>query len=379
VEAKETFTAPESEIEKNLAEIWSEILHVDRAVVGVDESFFELGGHSLNATVMVSRIHKELGVKVPLVEIFSSPTIRGLAEYIKSAGRERIQKVEENLVLLKKGSVGAPNLFLVHDGSGQVEGYAEFCRLPAVDFNCWGVRADSLENYTPLHRSTEEIAKSYLERIKQIQPQGPYYIAGWSVGGTIAFETARQLEEMNESIGFLGLIDSLPPQKTSAKKSAEMKFDLKAEAKWISKLLPGKKLRREIQRISEPHRLWLFIIEYLEENRIDPDSIKRAVPPHMAAVIPHFDSLETTELIHGINLNRTLINMRDTYIPAGKIRTVLHFFKASRSEYNEDIWDLYCREPLIRHEVPGDHFSILRMPDVGDFAELFAGVLNGLT
>ncbi|MCP5046013.1 MAG: amino acid adenylation domain-containing protein, partial [bacterium] len=74
--------APGSHVENQLARFWSEALEIEESVIGIDSNFFELGGHSLKATIMVSKIHKALNVKVPLTEVFRTPTIRQLAQYI---------------------------------------------------------------------------------------------------------------------------------------------------------------------------------------------------------------------------------------------------------------------------------------------------------
>jgi amino acid adenylation domain-containing protein len=82
------YTAPRDKIEKRMMEIWSEVLKIGDDRFGIDSSFFDLGGHSLIATILVSRINKEFNVKVPMVRVFESPTIRGLAEFVKAAEKE---------------------------------------------------------------------------------------------------------------------------------------------------------------------------------------------------------------------------------------------------------------------------------------------------
>ncbi len=84
----EDVAAPRTEVEETLRNIWAEVLDVDPRVVGVNSNFFDLGGHSLRATIVTSRVHKVLGVKIPLAEIFTHQTIRGLAEYVESLERE---------------------------------------------------------------------------------------------------------------------------------------------------------------------------------------------------------------------------------------------------------------------------------------------------
>ncbi|MCP4215065.1 MAG: AMP-binding protein, partial [bacterium] len=93
VKAGADYTAPRTVVEKALVAIWSDILAVDSEVIGIDANFFSLGGHSLRATQVSSRIHKELTVRLPLVEMFKKPTIRGLAAFIKTADQKKYEAI----------------------------------------------------------------------------------------------------------------------------------------------------------------------------------------------------------------------------------------------------------------------------------------------
>jgi len=94
------YAAPRDEVEKKLVEIWSEVLHLEKDVIGIDSNFFQLGGHSLKATLVAFDIHKKLNTKVTVNRVFNAPTIRELAVYIKGAGAykpssiERVEKKE---------------------------------------------------------------------------------------------------------------------------------------------------------------------------------------------------------------------------------------------------------------------------------------------
>ncbi|MDQ1353673.1 MAG: hypothetical protein QG657_3980, partial [Acidobacteriota bacterium] len=88
------YAAPRDKVEKTLAVIWSEVLSMAKDRIGIDFDFFELGGHSLNAAVVISRIHKELDVKIPLAEIFNRPTIRELAETVMRGRKEKYAAIE---------------------------------------------------------------------------------------------------------------------------------------------------------------------------------------------------------------------------------------------------------------------------------------------
>jgi len=89
-----TYSAPRNQLEKKLVEIWHDVLGIHSSVsIGIDDNFFELGGHSLKATILISILHKELNVKVPLEQVFKRQSIRGLSKYIKDAGESKYKGV----------------------------------------------------------------------------------------------------------------------------------------------------------------------------------------------------------------------------------------------------------------------------------------------
>jgi tyrocidine synthetase-3 len=90
----EKYLAPGNRLEKKLLELWADVLAVEKNLIGIEHDFFQMGGHSLNATLLAARMQKSFNVKVPLAEIFKTPTIRGLAKYIKGAEKERYASIE---------------------------------------------------------------------------------------------------------------------------------------------------------------------------------------------------------------------------------------------------------------------------------------------
>ena len=88
------YVGPRNRLEKKLVKIWSEVLDVDPGVLGIESNFFDFGGHSLKATILISRVHKELGVKVPLTELFRTQTILGISRYIEVSARETHESVD---------------------------------------------------------------------------------------------------------------------------------------------------------------------------------------------------------------------------------------------------------------------------------------------
>ncbi|MDQ1355127.1 MAG: hypothetical protein QG657_5437, partial [Acidobacteriota bacterium] len=371
----EGYEAPANEIEEKLAALWSEILNIGKENISVTARFFDLGGHSLKATVMLSRIDREFMVRIPLVQVFSTPTIRGLADYLKGLAQEAAVVEDHQLARLRKGSGAEPGyLFLVHDGSGEVEGYVEFCRRLEPDIDCWGIRAEKLTGYGPLNISIETIARNYIEKMKSLQSHGPYRIAGWSLGGTIAFEMAYQLETMGETVSFLGLIDSPAPAPTSLKKET---FTAGSELAWLKDYIPGEQINERLKGITDINKTWWEVIAYLEENHYPVEAVRQLIPAYLAQIIPNYERLGLRELVYYLNLGRSLDRARDIYIPGGKINTELHHFTAVDSkEILKESWAEYCHSAIRVYELSGNHYSILKMPAVDQTAQLISRELS---
>jgi len=379
-EAVENIISPRNEVEMKLADLWAEVLEIEKNSIGIDSDFFQLGGHSLKATVLMSKINREFTVRVPLVQVFSTPTIRGLADYLKGLAKETAVVEEHRLVRLKKGSGANPgHLFLVHDGSGEVEGYVEFCRRLELDIDCWGIRAEKFAGYAPRNLNIEEMARDYIEKIKTLQPQGPYRIAGWSLGGTIAFEMAYQLETMGETVSFLGLIDSPAPAPIPTSLKGET-FTAETERAWLKDYLPGEELDERLTCITDIDKTWSEVIAFLAENHYPVETVRRLIPGYLAQIIPRYERLGLRELIYYLNLGRSLSHARAIYIPGGKIRCGIHHFTASESrEISRETWAEYCQIPMKVYEISGSHYSILKMPGVDHTAQLFSQKINVLS
>ncbi len=199
------FVAPRNRTEKLLAEIWSELLKVENA--GIHDDFFDLGGHSLLAIRAVSRIKDALGADLPLAALLHAPTIAQLAEMLRN---QQYTPSWKSLVPLR-ASGSRPPLFFVHAHGGNVLEYNALARLLDADQPVYGIQASGLDGNIRPELTIEQMASEYLAEIRTLQPQGPYFLAGFCFGGPVALEIAQQIRQAGEEVGLLVLIQSTHP------------------------------------------------------------------------------------------------------------------------------------------------------------------------
>jgi len=210
---------PRDDVEARLSTIYVDLLGVDAP--GIDQDFFELGGHSLLAVRLFARIHKEFGLDLELSNLLTAGTVRKLAAVV----REELQLPEpgsepERSVAANKGQHVVPiqtegtrpKLFLVHGAGGNVLGFRELSHYFGKDQPVYGLQARGVDGKHAPHETIDEMARSYLAELREVQPHGPYFLGGYSGGGVIAYEMAQQLLQVGEKVAFLGMIDTWCPQ-----------------------------------------------------------------------------------------------------------------------------------------------------------------------
>ncbi|HEX8050393.1 MAG TPA: thioesterase domain-containing protein, partial [Solirubrobacterales bacterium] len=170
--------------------IWETALGLEG--IGDDEDFFALGGTSLQAVEVFTLIRERLGVELPLSALIEAPTIAALTESVENPGRHF-----QSLVSMRPGNDGPP-LFLVHSIWGDVLGMRQLAMAMKGEVPVYGLRARGLNPGEEQQSSVEEMAATYVEVIRNFQPEGPYRIAGHSFGGLLAFEMARLLTEQGQ-------------------------------------------------------------------------------------------------------------------------------------------------------------------------------------
>lgn len=365
------------DIQNKLLKIWKEILGIEE--IKIKDNFFELGGNSFKSTLIISEINKLFGVEISVIDLFQNLTIEQLTKCIVVAiTNNTTSDNNTNVILLKKGENKNNNIFFIHDVSGEINSYAKFCNSLDlnIDINYWGIKADIMKGYSPTKISIYEIARQYIGKIKSIQPNGPYFIAGWSMGGIIAFEIVRQLEEMNENIGYLAIIDSSHPQLKIDVNMIEEEVTVSSEKSLINRYIEFNDIVKEkIENIDNMEQLWNFIIEYVEKRDLRGRIVrefKKNIPQNIHRAIPNFEMCNMRELIYHLNTIRTLRYAKTFYMPISKVNTQINLFRAAEEQFlDESKWKLFSHKQIKSYEIKGTHYSIFNEPNISEFTKKF--------
>jgi amino acid adenylation domain-containing protein len=212
-DVEQEYIAPRTVIEQRLASIWSEILGVRQ--VGISDNFFELGGDSLLAVNLLVKIHEVFGQNLSASILIREATIEYLAGVIaSSSGMEFWSTVVE----IQTGDEAQTPFFLVHDIGGDIFGFGPLARLIGPDQPFYGLQARGLDGIQEPFTQMEMMAAYYVEEILKMQPEGPYLLGGYSLGGVIAFEMAQQLHAQSRRVAFLAVLDEPSPASNGLRK-----------------------------------------------------------------------------------------------------------------------------------------------------------------
>ncbi|GAA3737428.1 non-ribosomal peptide synthetase [Salinactinospora qingdaonensis] len=197
-------TPPRDTYEEALVELLGELLGAND--LGVHDDFFEVGGTSLTAMRLVVTVEKRYGVNIPLARFIQTPTVAGLAEWLRAGAA--VAEFDPLVTLRATGE--RPPLFLVHPLGGHVLCYLKLARHLPPELPVYALQAAGSEPGSEPLTSMRDIAASYVEAIRRVQPHGPYVLGGWSFGGFVAFEMARQLRAADpDSVDRLIVLDSI--------------------------------------------------------------------------------------------------------------------------------------------------------------------------
>ena len=206
----ENFVGPRDALEITLKKIWEECLKVRS--IGVRDNFFELGGNSIQAAQIFSKIRKTIGKKISLAVLFQAPTIEQLAMFIREEGAAAQWS---SLVSIQPYGSRQP-LFCMHAGAGTVLLYRSLSQHLGSDQPVYGLQAKGLNGDEPPHTRIEDMAAHYIKEIRKVQTEGPYFLAGYCLGGILAFEMAQQLTRQGHIVALVASINGVSPTYTDS-------------------------------------------------------------------------------------------------------------------------------------------------------------------
>jgi acetoacetyl-CoA synthetase len=194
---------PTSTMVEMLTPIWRRVLQLSS--VGVEDNFFDLGGDSSLALQLFNEVARVCGRELPPVTIYFAPTIAVLAAVLEQPTGLRFPP----LVLLKDGSAETP-LFITHGLGGSVIDFFQVVKHIRTPHPIQGMQAKGIDGTEEPFDRIEDMAQFYLDAIRQVQPHGPYLLAGYSLGGLVTFEMAQRLTADGEKVALLAMLDSYP-------------------------------------------------------------------------------------------------------------------------------------------------------------------------
>jgi amino acid adenylation domain-containing protein len=334
------FTPPRDELELWLCRLWEGLLGVHP--VGVKDNFFELGGHSILAAGLMDKIERSLGASLPLATLFQEATVEHLASILRRDTRPLLQT--STLVEIQAGG-SKPPFFCVHPAGGNVLCYAELARHLGPDQPFYGIQAKGLDRSHAPHMRIEEMAAHYIEAIRAFQPEGPYLLGGWSMGGIVAFEMAQQLQAQGERIRLLVLMDAVAPDREAHNEELD-----------DASLLLG--FAQDLGLTEEDVTVPLDELLKLSPDKSVAYILERA---KAASIVPtDFAAEHLKHLFRVFKLNS--LAMR-SYLPEAGLREAILLKAEEQSEESREAdlgWSKWVSRKLKVHTVAGNHFTMVR-------------------
>jgi amino acid adenylation domain-containing protein len=361
------FIAPRTATESTLAQIWAEVLNIDR--VGIYDNFFDLGGDSLLTVRLLQQISDRLNYELPLASLFLNPTIERLATCLSSPP----DNLPRSPLVAIQPDGSNPVFFCIHPIFGVVFPYYELAAQLGKNQPFYGLQPIGLDGKTPPLTRIEDMAAHYIEALRSVQPHGPYYLGGWSFGGWVAFEMAQQLQQAGEEVALLAVLDTLAPIPGHVSLGHGLKFMLTTASRYI----------------------WPFFLDYAyliiaivkqqinslldrfpNFNKIVRDSgwesLRRSNSKQNATVNPSKESqlriLSELAIVPMLRVFYANSQAVLDYVPqAYSSRINLFRTKAHLSIGKEDpslSWDRLAEGGTEIHHLPGNHLTMLRKPHI---------------
>jgi len=371
--------APQTEIEKQLVSLWSELLRIE--TVGINDNYFDLGGTSLLAVQLFAQVDKIFGKSLPLTTILEAPTIEQLASLLDPSGQPTSL---DSLVLLRDGG-SKPPLFLVHDGDGETLLYLNLARRLQPERPVYGLQPYSQEGFPILHTRIAEMADHFIEKIRSVQPEGPYLLGGMCAGGVLAFETARQLQIQGQKVALVAIIDAADveaPKRIG--RIAGQRLDSFTKA-----LGQNQQLRMQEKSFYVLNKVKEKVINLITyEARTKIANIQNKFK--MTLFRYYLDQkLPSPRFLQDISVRTVYLFAEKEYAPQELYKGEVTLFRATKGEGSDEPYVNIYSDPLLGwgkrvtqgvkvYDIPGGHSSMLQEPNAQVVAERIDAYINAV-
>jgi amino acid adenylation domain-containing protein len=358
------YVAPKTQTEQSLERIWSSLLN--KRKIGIHDDFFEIGGHSMIAVALMVKIEKELNIRLPLASLFERSTIHLLAELIDQDS----DTIEwRSLVPIRPAGIKKP-LFLVHGLGLNVLLYTTVINFLDPEQPVYGLQAKGLNGFDKPLDTIEKIAAYYISEIQTIDKEGPYALAGFSLGGRIAYEMARQLNEKGKKVGFLGVLDATAEGSVSHYSFMKRNiYRLKYSINYISWNISNF--------LKEPNRTKLSVIRRrwkgLQKKMRGMD-----IKVQKTDIVSRGKQKELPKYLRKVHRANKRANRNYIVMP---YNGTVHLYKAQKQTFYipepEDYgWNRVAKGGVIVHEIPGEHSNTFAPPNDKYFADILQRSLD---
>jgi amino acid adenylation domain-containing protein len=199
---------PQDDLERGLLQLWEEVL--GQTIIGVHDNFFALGGHSLLVARLCDRVEQQLQRTLSPLVLFQAPTVRQLSQYLRQ--ENPLDLGASSAVMIQPGAERQPPLFAIHVLGEGGRFFRPLAKYLGLDQPVYGLAVQMLDQENTPQNRVEDLAAYYIREIQTVQPAGPYYLVGMSYGGEIAYEMARQMQQLGLPVGMVALLDTYGPE-----------------------------------------------------------------------------------------------------------------------------------------------------------------------
>ncbi|SDI53412.1 non-ribosomal peptide synthetase [Winogradskyella thalassocola] len=351
---KAILTFAQSNSEQLVATIWQESLGIDK--IDVDSNFFELGGHSLIAVKVMTRLEKETGNRLPLAALLEQPTIKKLAAYL-----DKKYITWDSLVPLKTNGHKIP-IFIVHGANHNVLVFKNLSEILGGKHPIYALQAKGLSGDIEPHDSVEAMAAHYISEIKTINPDGPYAIGGFSFGGIVAFEMAKQLKAEGKEVKNLALFDSYAYPHYSysnpaVKRTIARLYNMGQLFFMLFNMFSSvKNFKRRVELLKISFSGLYLRLKYGREKQYQLQ----------------FNRTSKIDEMHAVAFLRYNLIPQDIQVDLFRSTEDIYF----THDYKNLGWKKIAKGGIRKHMIPGNHSEMFLPPAVDEVSELLESVLS---